>query len=715
MKTMILRTLLGVLALGAGAALRAVELHVAAVGNDANPGTAARPFATIERARDAIRSLKQAGPLQEPVTVRIRGGVYPIAREIRFGPEDSGTAECPITYLGVGPEPVVLDGGRRINGWRKHDDKLWVAMLPEVAKGEWYFRQLFVNGQQRVRARTPNQGYLTVAACPEGTPKTADYHKDCQTFEFKPGDIRADWTNLTDVEVIVYHFWTDSHVPILSVDSEKNLVTFAHKAGKVFTDDFTENGARYIVENVFEGLDAPGEWYLNRRSGELFYYPLPGEEPAKAEVVAPVSPAHLRLEGRAAERAYVEHLNFWNLSFRYSRFELPPGNSNDRQGSSSVPAAITLRGARSCAFEQCHVSLLGTFAFDVMAGCSDNQFVGNEVGYIAAGGFRVNGGTDRDPPWERTRGNRITDNWLHHYGQDFPSAVGVLLTDTEGNTVAHNHIHHGGYTGISIGWVWGYMRSVSQHNRIEYNHIHHIGGVLSDMGGIYTLGVSPGTVIRNNHIHDVDANHYGGWGIYHDEGSTHLLVENNVVHHTKFAPFNIHFAKEVTVRNNVFALGKLEQVSRSRNEPHKSVYFETNIVYWREGKLFSKNWKDAAYEFYFHPKNKKGTATVTSTFDADWNLYFNPDQKLEEVKFDVGTWADWRKRGKDAHSRYADPLFVNPEQGDFTLKPDSPALALGFRPIDLSAVGPRYQTGPQPVTSERTSGSLKRMPLPGRR
>jgi hypothetical protein len=247
---------------------------------------------------------------------------------------------------------------------------------------------------------------------------------------------------------------------------------------------------------------------------------------------------------------------------------------------------------------------------------------------------------------------------------------------------------------VSVGWVWGYQRSVSQNNRIEFNHIHQIGGVLSDMGGIYTLGVSPGTLLRNNHIHDVDANHYGGWGIYHDEGSTHLLVENNVVHHTKFAPFNIHFAKEVTVRNNIFALGKLEQASRGRNEPHKSVFFENNIVYWREGELFSKNWKDVPYAFHFHPKDKKGTATATDTFDCDWNLYFNPGRKLEEVTFNGATWAEWQKRGKDPHSRYADPMFVAPEQGDFTLKPESPALTMGFQPVDLSRVGPRIKTGP---------------------
>ena len=674
----------------------ATDLYVAANSSDTNPGTQAKPFATIERARDAIRDLKKTGPLKEPVTVRLAGGTYALAHEVRFGPEDSGTGDCPITYTAAGSEPVLLDGGRRITGWQKHDGKLWVTTLSDVASGQWKFRQLFVNGHRRILARIPNEGFLRVAACPDGTPKTGDFHQMSRCFQFAPGDIRADWLNLTDVEVVVYHFWTDAHLSIKNVDTESNILTFAYPSGKVFTDDFNTNGARYIVENVFEGLDAPGEWYLNRHTGQLFYYPMPDEDMTKVEVVAPFAPALLRLDGELAEHRLVEHLRFRNLSFSYSRFELPPGDLNSGQGSASVPAAIVLRGARYCAFEHCRISNLGTFAFDVMAGCSDNQFVGNEIANVAAGGFRVNGGTEKNPPWERTRNNRITDNWLHDYGLDYPSAVGVLLMNTDGNTVSHNQIDHGGYTGISVGWVWGYARSVSQNNLIEFNHIHHIGGVLSDMGGIYTLGISPGTILRNNLIHDVDANTYGGWGIYHDEGSTHLLVENNVVYHTKFAPFNIHFAQEVTVRNNIFALGKVDQISRTKVEPHKSVFFENNIVYWREGELFSKNWKDVPYATRFTVNAKTIDQMTTNTYDCDWNLYFNPAQKLDEVKFNGANWSEWHQRGKDKHSLYADPLFVAPEQGDFTLKPGSPALALGFQPIDLSQVGPRIRPGPQP-------------------
>ncbi len=641
-----------------------------------------------------MRELKKPGPLAAPVTVFLLGGQYRLENPVVFTPEDSGTAQAAITYMPAPGESPVLDGGRRIQGWTVEPNGRWVAELPEVRTEKWSFRQLYVNGQRRPRARIPNEGFLRVAGFPDGG-REVDYHTDCQRFQFAPGDLRADWTNLSDVEVIVYHFWTDSHLPIQSIDAATNIVTFRHKAGKVFTDDFTDRGARYVVENVLEGLDQPGEWYLDRKAGKLYYLPMPGEKIDSVEIVAPVAPALIRIEGDPLRRQFVEHLRFRGLSLRYTHFDLPAGNSNDNQGSASVPAAIVLRGARHCAFENCTIENLGTFAFELAAGCRDNRFAHNQLRHLGAGGFRVNGAAQQAHPLQRTGGNEICDNALGPYGDEFPSAVGVLLMNTEGNRVAHNEIHHGRYTGVSLGWVWGYQRSTSRDNVVEYNHIHDIGqGLLSDMGGVYTLGVSPGTVIRNNLIHDVDANHYGGWGIYNDEGSTHILIENNVVYNTKFAGYNIHFAKEITVRNNIFAFGRMEQLSRGRVEPHKSVFFENNIVYWTEGSLLAGNWKDKPYVFYFHPKDKSGTRETESTFDIDWNLYFHPGLPVDKIEFAGQSFDAWKKQGKDVHSRYADPLFLDPGKRDFRLRPDSPALEMGFQPIDLSTIGPRLQGKP---------------------
>lgn len=611
-------------------------------------------------------------------------------------PEDSGSEAAPITYAAYGDERPVLSGGRVVTGWREGANGVWTAELPEVRSGLWTFRQLYVDGELRRRARIPNEGFLRVASFPENDPNI-HYHTDVQRFGFAPGDLEPSWKNLEDVEVIVYHFWTDSHLPIASIDPRANVVTFRHKAGKVFTDDFTDEGARYVVENVFEGLDAPGEWYLDRPTGLLSYIPMPGEDLRSLEVIAPHLPEFIRIEGRPLERSYVEHVTFRGLAFRYTNWDLPPGNSNDRQGSASVPAAITLTGARHVGFERNTATNLGTFAIELKEGCAHNRIVRNELGHLGGGGIRIDGGDEGAHPLLRTGHNLITDNHLHHYGEVFPSAVGVLLMQTHGNTVAHNHVHHGYYTGISVGWEWGYQRSVSRDNVIAYNHLHDIGqGLLSDMGAIYTLGVSPGTVIRNNLIHDIKSHRYGGWGIYNDEGSTHLLVENNVVYRTKFAPYNIHFAREITVRNNIFAGGRIAQLSRSRVEPHPSVYFEGNIVTWTEGALLEGNWGDIPYTLYRRPFGDDGTIPMESTFEFDYNLYFNPALTRDDVRFDSLTWEAWQARGKDRHSVYADPLFGDPARGDFSLDTASPALELGFQPVDLSTVGPRPGTEDRP-------------------
>ncbi|MDP8244311.1 MAG: right-handed parallel beta-helix repeat-containing protein [Candidatus Hinthialibacter antarcticus] len=674
-------------------AAKETVFYISPDGDDAASGKNLRSaFATVNRALEEVRSLREDGA-ERAYTIYLRGGVYEMDEPIVFAPGDSGADNAPLTITSYKNEKPILRGGKAITGWTKQDNGIWTAEIPEVKSGVWSFRELFVNGEKRGRARVPNDGFKIVAGFPDGG-REVHYHTDCQRFEYADGDIDPNWTNLQDVEVIVYHFWTDSHLPIQSVDADKRIVTFKHKAGKVFTDDFSSNGARYIVENVFEGLDQPGEWYLNKKTGVLSIIPMPGEDLNKAEVIAPSLPEFIRYEGDPANRRFVENINIENLAFEYTNFELPVGNSNDRQGSSSVPAAITMIGAKNCVIQHCEISKLGTFTVDISTGCTNNKFLSNHIHHIGAGGFRVNGGSYDSSPLMRTGFNTINDNVIEYFGEEYPSAVGVLLMNTQGNRVAHNEIHHGWYTGVSLGWSWGYQPSISRDNVVEFNHIHDIGqGLLSDMGAIYTLGLSPGSVLRNNLIHDVNANHYGGWGIYNDEGSSHLLIENNIVYNTKFAGYNIHFCKEVTVRNNVFALGKLQQLSRSRVEPHQSVFFENNIIYWKEGELLDNKWKDETYDFYFHPKNDSGVREAKSTFTMDWNVFFNPTQPLSDVEFNGMSIDEWRKQGKDQHSVYADPMFVDVDNFDFRLKENSPALDLGFQPIDMSRVGPRSKPG----------------------
>lgn len=664
---------------------KVIEIYVAPGGNDSNDGRLKKPYATITRARDAIRTLRQKGPIYYPVYVYLRGGLYQVNEPVVFTPEDSGNDSVPITYMAYRDESPVISGGRIINGWTKGENGIWTTVIDEVKTGNWYFNQIYVNGQFRKRAHTPNQGLLRVNNYTKG---------DDRSFGFAPGQFNPAWKNIDDIRVILYRNWNENFLPVQSIDTVKNIVTFKLGGGG-FNDDFTTGFARYIIDNIFEGLDSPGEWYLDRSTGLLSYIPFTDEDLPSVEVIAPYSLSLLTLEGDPLAGKFVRNLCFRNLSFKYTNYQLPAEKRNAGQGSAGITAAITANGMHDCTFESCTFSNLGTFAMGLEVGCQNNHILRNEFSYLGAGGIRINSGiqrvqsTDAFPhPFMRSSYNIITDNTLHHYGEFYPSAVAILLMHTNGNVISHNLIHHGYYTAISAGWIWGYMPSMSRDNIMEYNYIHDIGqGLLSDMGAFYTLGISPGTIIRNNLIHDIDANTYGGWGIYMDEGSSHILVENNIVYNAKFAAFNVHYCKEVTVRNNIFALSRIELLQRQRAEPHQSLFFENNIMYWTQGKLLSADWEEKPYTFHFDPRSQP--KEMSTTFTIDYNIYYNPNLTIDSVKFGNESMTQWNARGKDVHSIFADPMFVDLAHFDFRLKTESPAFRLGFKQIDISNVGPR--------------------------
>lgn len=670
------------------------KYYVAPNGNDQNIGTSLQaPFQTLTRAQQAVRNLKATGTLTEPVSIYIKGGTYSITEPLLLTDEDSGNERCPVTYTALPGEKVLLSGGERINGWKRYKGDIWVTTLPEVQEGKWWFRQLYVNGELRGRARTPNQGVFEVAATTDTTTSMRSYQVPSDSFIYREGDLDPKWKHPENGEAIIYHYWTDSHLPIQSIDGKKNCITFGYSSGKVFRDGFHGDLARYVVENILETLDQPGEWVLERSTGRLYYMPLPGEDLTTAEVIAPKTEKLIQFKGNPREGKFVEYVNFRNLAMGYTNFNLPWGDCNNSQGSASVSACIEMTGARHCSIEQCKLYNLGTFAVELFDGCTFNRFCGNQLENLAAGGFRLRGTEPGNLPSLRTGNNTISDNTIAYYGLTYPSAVGILVMHSDCNTIAHNLIHHGDYTGISVGWSWGYQRSAARNNLIEQNHIHDIGyhNLLSDMGGIYTLGLSPGTAVRNNLVHDVNANRYGGWGIYADEGSTSVLIENNIVYNTKYGTFNIHYAKDLTVRNNIFAMGRLQQYSRSKQEKHTTAYFEGNIIYWTQGKLMVEEykWDNISYKMSTNPYVPPIETNVT--YVSDWNIFYNPNLTRDQMDFGGRSWEQWQAEGHDLHSLYVDPMFVDPANHDFRLRPDSPALKLGFQPIDMSHVGPRPQ------------------------
>lgn len=652
-----------------------LTLYVSPQGNDAWSGRLAVPAAdgkdgpraTVAAALEGARAARKGQPAPGPISILLRDGVYRLTAPIVLSVEDSGASAAEPFVIGAYPgEHPVLSGGERVEGWRPVENKpgLWAARLAAGNDPQAEVRSLFINGRRATRARTPNEGefFRMVGARLQDKP--------C-VFQYKAGDLRPQWASSPGAQVVALEKWTDWRFYIRSIVPESNLVVLAGAS----TPHTREKDARYFVENTADSLDAPGEWYWDRARAELRYWARPGEDLTRAEAVVPrVNPAPLaclvRLQGDWAARQAVRHITLRGLSFQHTEWPTGPNGHRDSQAAPTVRGAVAVEAAVGIALEDCVFAHLGGYAVDLGKGAQQCRVTGAEMYDLGAGGVRVGETVKPAGSFEECHSHVIADNHIHDAGQVFFPAVGVFIMHSGTNRVSHNHIHHLYYSAISAGWQWGYQETPCRANIIEFNHLHDLGqGLLSDMGAVYTLGIQQGTVIRNNLIHDVDSFTYGGWGLYTDEGSTGIVLENNVVYRCKSAGFHQHYGRDNIVRNNIFAFNRENQLMRTRAEPHRSFWFTNNIVLFDSGKLLGSNWSNDNYEM-------------------DGNLYF--DARPGAIpSFAGATLAQWRARGHDTRSLIADPRFVAPERDDFHLRPDSPAFALGFQPIEVNAVGVR--------------------------
>ncbi len=661
-------------------------LYVAPDGDDAHTGNLPEPnadgtdgpLATPAGAGARVRAVRDG----RPVRVLFREGTYVLPATWTFTAEDSGTAEAPVTYGAYPGEAPEFSGGRRIGGWMTGEvngKPCWMAHLPEVAAGEWYFTQLFVNGERRNRPRVPKTGCYRFAGVPDGS-WGGQWGQGPDSAFFAPGELR-NWSNLADVELIAYQLWFETHHHLAAVDEEAGIARFYARSLGSLVDEKGQP-ARYIVENVFEALSEPGEWYLDRPTGTLYYLPLPGETPEETAVIAPRLECLLRLDGTDAP---VRYLRFENLAFRHAEWRLAPDNPGPVQAAFFVPGALILQGAEHCVLYGCSVAQVSQYAIEVLKPSCDVRILACALHDLGAGGVkigheglgsRLDGETETDQPAD-ARGMRTTvsDCRIYDGGRIFPSAIGVWVGNSGRNRVRHNAIFNHYYSGISCGWTWGYAPTLTMDNRIEYNHIHTCGqGLLSDLGGIYLLGTQPGTIIRGNLIHDIAKYGYGGWGIYTDEGSSEIRIEGNIVYRTAEEGFFQHYGKDNVVRNNFFA--DCDGFERGREEPHRSFVIERNVMLARAGRALGWQW-------------------MNGHFTLNENLYWCADDA--PLTFAGGDFAEWQAWGQDIDGRVADPLFHDPDSGAFTLREDSPALAMGIQPLHPLPAGPRF-TSVRPAT-----------------
>lgn len=668
-----LALLVGALSLALSGWAAPLVLHVSPKGSDRNGGNEKAPFLTLAKARDAIRAAKQAKRLPaEGARVLIHEGTYRLPAPLALTPADSGTERGPIVYAAAKGAKPVLSGGRVIKGLKRGADGSWTVTVPEAAGHKWVFRELFINGRRYLPARSPNQGQYALV---RGVPPETGSGTARDRFVYRPGDLQP-WPNLSDVAIRMTFSWNTGTFPLKSVDPATRLAILGGPAVWSLPKEGMATSP-YIVLNHPGACDAPGEWQLDRVTGELKVIPFADEDLSKAEVVAPAFERLIAAQGDYDKQQFVEYVRFEGLSFQHGGWDLPPTGFSSAQAASDLGAALDFRAARHCAVtgsEITHVDRYG-IAFD--RDSSYNTVQRCHLHDLGGGGVRV-GTTERAQPFERLANHNLVDNnFIHDGGHTNPGATGIYMAYGAYNRFSHNEVCDLPYTGISLGWTWDIYYSGTRDNIVEYNHVHHVMRTLEDGGGIYSLGLTPGSVIRGNVVHNVGTPPNAiGHGIYIDGGSSGLLCENNLCYDCGDGGIRIqHGTSCITVLNNISAFNGFGLGIDSE----RTNIFQYNIVAL-EGE---------GTPFYPVPEWQTYNKII------DYNLYWRPDGK--PIQFLGFTWEDWRKKEgvkdiwytpkMDPHSRIADPKFVDAAKRDFRLKPDSPALAMGFRPFDTSLAG----------------------------
>ncbi|MEU0965379.1 discoidin domain-containing protein [Streptomyces sp. NPDC005917] len=545
-----------------------LTVYVSPAGKDTGPGTAAHPFETLEHARDYVRDAKNK--TDGDVHVRLLSGTYRLSRTFTLTAQDSGRDGQKIVYEAAPGAHPVISGGKQVTGWTPADTggKVYKAKLTGVDT-----RQLYVNGELRTRARSGKD--------PSGFSKTST------GYTFTDTGI-SNYQHPSDLEVVSSWGWKLMRCPVASISG--NAMTIRqpcwHNAN---LQQGQEIQTPTWLENARELLDRPGEWYLDKGAGEIYYMPEPGENIRTADVTVPVVQDLVDLNG-TRDRP-VTDVAFQGITFSYSTWLEPSspdgliegqagfrmvGDGNPTFDSTRLkwkktPGAVNVSHGQGIEFTGDTFTHLGAVGLNLNTGTQHTTVTGNVFRQIAATGIQIGGVTwgDAHPDDARdiTKDTLVDNNVVTKVADQYNGSLGILAGYTDSTVITHNEVHDLPYSGISVGWGWGLTDqggnsaypdnagisvsgtpTISRDNVVSDNEISDIMKSQADGGAVYTLSSDPGGKVSGNYIHDVPAPAYGA--VYHDEGSRHWENTGNAFCDIAFQWLLMNHATDNTAKGN---------------------------------------------------------------------------------------------------------------------------------------------------------------------
>ena len=552
-------SLLFLFLIAASRPVTAATIWVAPNGRDDGNGSEAQPYATLARARDAIRDAGSQLP-REAVTVRLQPGIYELSAPLELTPDDVGSGERSVTFLAEAGSRTVITGSRQLRGtWHRVHADLWRLIVPEAAGSKWVFRSLFRSGESLQRAHEPNQGYYTVTSVDTARRQVGLQPK-----------LPEAWSGLTGVELNSVAHWHYNRQPVASIEGSTVVARSPIGSDASSARLTVKAHNRVWLENALVFADTPGEWFLDTEKGELFYYGRPGEDPNGVRFTAPTA-SELFLVRGTAQRP-VRNLAFRHLEFAETDWEMPadgrPGLqagawASDRNRTYSPTAAVRLIFAVNTTFEKCAFRDLGEGAVAFEAGCSDGVVTRSSFRRVGANVIQVGRmpaytgighplhrdfATSRDRFSEQAAipgaGElyqqliaaapeapsrfRISDNTIEDCLHLDLGSVGIWVGYASHVRIEHNLLRNLPYTGINVGWRWAPGLTNCHSNIIAHNRVEGVMRHAGDGAGIYLVGEQPGTRVLNNHVHDSRGS-YSERGIYIDEFGDHMEIAGNYV------------------------------------------------------------------------------------------------------------------------------------------------------------------------------------------